>query len=133
MNLLDKRKDNSDAILKGIFIRRELQEESQEIDVAQTSLMARRGFKSSEFYSSRNYSVNETTLRYDHLAKHRFVDMKRRNVQGNSIKKKSHPIHNRILWGHANNIVKRLSFGYTSAVKEEMRQLAENLTKNRTT
>lgn len=129
MNLLTKRADNKDAILKGIFIRRELQEEGQDIKQEQTSLMARRGFKSSEFYNNRNMSVNVTALNFDHLAKHRFVDMKRRNTSKGSVKKKFHPIHNRILWGHANNIVKRLSFGYTHAVIEELKELEAQLNK----
>ncbi len=132
MKLLDKRKDSKDAILKGIFVRRELQEEAQDIKADQTSLMQRRGFKTSNFYSKRTMSVDDTALRYDHLAKHRFVDMRRRNTLSGSKKKKSHPIHNRILYGHANNIVKRLSFGYTSAVIEEMKLLEKQLnpTKN---
>lgn len=132
MTLLDQRKDSKDAILKGIFIRRELQEESKDINIAQTTLMARRGFKTSNFFSGRQYTVNDTSLRYVHLAKHRFVDMKTRKTQAGTIKKKNHPIHNRILWGHANNIVKRLSFGYTSAVIEEMEALYQQMLKNNT-
>lgn len=127
MNLLTKRSDSKDAILKGRFIKRELQEEGSDMKQAQTSLMSRRGFKSSEFFTDRSISVDDTALRFDHLAKHRFVDMRRRNTKTGSIKKKNHPIHNRILYGHANNIVKRLSFGYTEAVKQEMQDLANSL------
>ena len=127
MNLLNKRSDTKDAILKGIFIKRELQEEGQEMKHAQTSLMSRRGFNSREFFSNRTMSVTDTALRYDHLAKHRFVDMRRRQTAAGPTKKKNHPIHNRILYGHANNIVKRLSFGYTKSVIEEMKELEAQL------
>jgi hypothetical protein len=40
-------------------------------------------------------------------------------------KKKSHPIYNKIVWGHYNNIVRELAYGYTDAVKAEMRSLEE--------
>lgn len=130
MNLLEKRQDTKDAILKGIFIKRQLQEEGADIKQEQTSLMSRRGFKSRDFFANRSMSVQDTALRFDHLAKHRFVDMRRRKTKTGSNKKKSHPIHNRILYGHANNIVKRLSFGYTEAVKQEMAELEKMLNKN---
>lgn len=127
MKLIEKRKDSKDAILKGLFIKRELQEEAREILVSQTGIMARRGIQSNDFYANRKYSVQDTVLRYDHLAKHRFVDMRRRNTNSGSKPKKNHPIHNRILFGHANNIIKRLSFGYTQAVIEEMKELENQL------
>lgn len=123
MNLLLKRTPHSDQIAKGIFTNNVLTEESKNIDKAQTTLMQRRGFKTTNFFTSRSFSVASGKMDLDHLAKHRFVDMKRRGSQ----KKKSHPIHNRILFGHANNIVKRLSFGYTEAVKEKMNLLKNNL------
>lgn len=126
MNLLDKRTDHQDQILKGIFVRQQLQEEAKEIDDAQTSLMVQRGFNSRDFFSGRGFSVQDEALRYDHLKKHRFVDMRKRN----NLKKKSHPIHNRILFGHANNIIRRLSFGYTEAVKQDMEELRQKLNIN---
>ena len=43
-NVLNRRKDISEAVLKDRFIRQQLAEESKEIDKAQQSLMARRGF-----------------------------------------------------------------------------------------
>jgi hypothetical protein len=127
MSLLEKRKDNKDAILKGIFIRRELQDEGQEIQQEQTSLMQRRGFKTSNFFTGRSMAVTDAMLKFNHLKKHRFVDMRRRNSASGSKRKKSHPIHNRILFGHANNIVKRLSFGYTGAVIAELKEMEASL------
>jgi len=57
------------------------------------------------------------------LAKHRFIDMKRRRTRDGVIKKKNYPIHNRILWGHANNVVRRITFGFTEDVKAKMRNI----------
>lgn len=127
MSLIAQRTKDSDDILKGIFIKNQLQEVAAEIDSAQTSLMASRGFNSSDFYNNREFSATVNALHYTHLAKHRFVDMRTRNTASGKIKKKNHAIHNRILFGHFNNIIKRLSFGYTQAVKDEMKSLAANL------
>ncbi|MFB9055082.1 hypothetical protein ACFFVB_18520 [Formosa undariae] len=116
--------------MKNIFIKQQLQEESVAIDGAQTSLMQSRGFSTSNFYSDRGFKVTDTTLQYDHLAKHRFVDMRTRESKAGKKRKKNHPIHNRILYGHANNIVKRLHFGYTEAVKEQMQELYNTISQS---
>ena len=129
MNLLQKRTNSNDEILKGLFIQQQLREESKDIKQAQTSLMSSRGFNSPEFYDGRSFSVSDNKMTYTHLTKHRFVDMKTRNTSKGKVKKNSHPIHNRILFGHFNNIIKRMSFGYTQAVKEQMQELADSLNK----
>jgi len=118
MNILDRRKEKSEAILKDQFIRQQLTEESKEIDQAQESLMARRGFTSSY---TRNFVVNNNRLDYDHSPSLRFADMK--YITGKNkgrFKKKNHPVHNKILFGHANNIIRRLQFGFTEAVREQL-------------
>ncbi len=121
MNILDRRKGISEAVIQDKFIRQQLQEESEEIDKAQRSLMSRRGFKSSDWYNKRSLTVEgNNTMALRHLPKHRFVDMRSRNTKSGKIKKRSHPVHNRILYGHANDIIKRLHFGFTQAVKEEL-------------
>lgn len=121
MNITDRRKGISEAVIKDRFIRQQLQEESEEIDKAQVSLMSRRGFKESDWYSKRSLSVEgNNTMALRHLPKHRFVDMRSRQTKQGKKSKKSHPIHNRILYGHANDIIKRLHFGFTQAVKEEL-------------
>lgn len=117
MDLLSQRQKSNDELLQNRFVARILQEEAQSIDTEQIKLMQARNFLSSEFYSNRNFNVDNTILRYQHLAKHRFVDMKTRQTKNGQIKKVSHPIHNRILFGHANNIIFRLSFEYTSRMK----------------
>lgn len=118
MDLLDKRKaPNSEELLQQRFIARILREEGANIKEAQTSTMASRGFTSREFFQERSFSVSDNILGYEHLKKHRYVDMKSRLTKEGKVRKKSHPIHNRILFGHANNIVFRLSVEYTQRMK----------------
>ena len=124
MNRLDKRQRQQDTIvLENRYIRQVLQEEGQNILQAQTKRMSGAGFSSPELYANRSISVSDTVMSYEHLAKHRFIDMKRRRTKDGVIKKKNHPIHNRILWGHANNVVRRITFGFTEDVKAKMRNM----------
>lgn len=115
----------SNQILEGRFIRRVLSDAGKDIETAQSKQMSNRGFESNNWYSGRSFVVQESTLDYTHLKKHRFVDMKTRNTKHGKIKKKSHPIHNKIVWGHYNNIVKELHFGFTNAVKEELKNIQD--------
>lgn len=119
MNILEARRgSNNEQLLQQRFIAKILQEEAQEIDQAQRKMMISRGFTDSQVINGRQFSVSDTVLRYQHLKAHRFIDMSRRMVDGDSRKKIAHPIHNRILFGHANNIVRRLSFEYTSRMRD---------------
>lgn len=107
-----------DEILKEEFISRILLEESRNIDQAQMKEMVQSGFRSRQLLNQRHFSLSQkTNLQYTHLKRHRFVDMSFRNTKKGRIKKISHPIHNKILFGHANNIVRRLSFEFTSETK----------------
>ena len=119
MSILDRRAKVADAVIKDRFIRQQLDEESKEIDKAQDSLIVRRGFRSNE-WGKRSFAVGNNQLTYTHLPRHRFVDMRTRQTDKGKIQKKFHPIHNRILFGHFNNIIKRLHFGFTTAVREEL-------------
>ncbi len=114
MSLIDKRENLSDQILERRFISKVLQGTSKDIDQAQRKYISGRGFENNDW---------KNTLGYTHLKKHRFVDMKTRNTKTGNKRKKSHPIHNRIIWGHYNNVIKELHFGFTNAVKEELRNL----------
>lgn len=120
MNLLKKRKDKGNEILKNRFIKKVLQENSRDLDQATFKKMKERGFRSDDFFTKRVFTVSDVELRYEQLAKHRFVDMRSRISNGVRKKKKSHPIHNRIVWGHYNNIVRELAFGFTEEVKNEL-------------
>lgn len=123
MNLLEKRKDNADLVLKGKFIRRVLQDQSRSFKDAQTKIMSERGFKSQKFFSNRNFQVNDDQMTVEILKLHRFVDMKRRQTKEGSIKKKSHPIYNRIVFGHIPNIVREISYGFSDAVIADLKKL----------
>ena len=125
MPLLESRENLSQQILERRFIRRVLQDTSKDIDKAQKSYMSGRGFENNDWYSGRSFQVTENELGYTHLKKHRFVDMRTRTSKQGKNRKKSHPVHNKIIWGHYNNIIKELHFGFTNAVKEELRNLQD--------
>jgi len=124
MSLLQSRnKNNDNLILERRFIRTVLKEEADEILKAQTKKMNASSFSSRELFTGRKVDVSDTILAYTHLARHRFIDMKRRRSAKGVQKKKSYPIHNRILFGFANNIVRRLSVGFTEEVRSTMRNI----------
>jgi hypothetical protein len=125
MNVIESRENLSDQILEGRFIRRVLQDTAKDIDQAQRSYISGRGFENSDWNTKRGFTVSQNELGYTHLKKHRFVDMKTRMSTKGIIRKKSHPVHNKIIWGHYNNIIKELHFGFTNAVKKELRNLEE--------
>lgn len=126
MSLLDSRQSTVDAILQGRFIRSVSQDTTKDIDQAQRKVMSGRGFENNDWYSGRSFIATETGFEYTHLKKHRFVDMKiRTSKKRGRIKKRSHPIHNRIIYGHYNNIIKEMHFGFTEAVKHKLRSLED--------
>lgn len=125
MNITESRKQISDLVLEGRFIRKVLGEASKDIDQAQRKYMSSRGFENNDWYNARGFSVSDTTMDYTHLKKHRFVDMKYRNTKKGKVKRKAHPIHNKIIYGHYNNIVKELHFGFVESVKQEMRKMGD--------
>lgn len=125
MTPLQSRENLSDQILEGRFIRRVLQDTAKDIDKAQRSYISGRGFENSDWNSGRGFIVTQNELGYTHLKKHRFVDMKTRVSSKGKVRKKPHPIHNKIIWGNYNNVIKELHFGFTNAIKEKLRSLEE--------
>jgi len=125
MPLAESRENLSQQILERRFIRRVLKDTSKDIDKGQSKYMSGRGFENNDWYSGRSFQVTENELGYTHLKKHRFNDMKFRTSKKGKNRRKSHPIHNKIIWGHYNNVIKELHFGFTNAVKEELRKLEE--------
>lgn len=122
MSLLTLRSQTSEDIAKGRFISKVLEKNSREIDAEMQKRMNAARFKSA-FWRNRNFATNNNVLTYTHLPQHRFVDMKTRQTKDGVIRKKNHRVHNRVLFGHANNIVRELSFGFVQSVKEELMQL----------
>ena len=124
MNRLERRKNSQEnLILEKRFIRTVLQEEGRDILKEQTKRMA--SFQTRELFTERKIDATDTVLSFDHLAKHRFIDMKRRRTKNGVINKKNYPIHNRILYGYANNIVRRISFGFTESTREIMKDIED--------
>lgn len=123
MSILEDRKKRSEEILQGKFIRRVLNETAKEIDKSQSRTMS--GFRST-FWNNRRFNISSNQLSLQHDKRIRFLDMKNRiRRDGTSQRKKSRVVHNRIIYGKYNNLVRELSFGYTDAVKEELRSLED--------
>lgn len=125
MDLAESREQFADAILERRFIRRVMRDSSKDIDQSQRKYISSRGFEGEDWNSERGFLIADDGMEYTHLKKHRFVDMRTRTSSKGKNRKKAHPIHNRIIWGHYNNIIKELHFGFTHAVKEELSKIQE--------
>jgi len=125
MNLLALREKNSDDVLKKRFIQKVLNEQGSDMLKAQNDAMRNRGFTTAGFYDN-SINVQADTLQLDILKLHRFVDMSTRESATGKHKKKSHPIYNRIVFGHLPNIVNDLSFGFSDTIIQELKQLENN-------
>ncbi len=117
---------NDNQILEDRFIRRVLADTAKDIYNAQKIKMSDRGFQNSDWLSSRTSSVQGTTMDLFHLKKHRFVDMKFRESSKGKVRKKAknvYQIHNKIIWGNYNQVIKELHYGFTESVKKEMQSI----------
>jgi hypothetical protein len=124
-NLLDKRFETANEILQNRFIRRVFTETGKDVDQAQSKFMASRGFENAEWYSGRSFSSTDNSLDMEFLKMHRFVDMKTITGPTGKHNKKNYPIYNRIIWGHYNNVIREMQFGFTDAVKAELSKLGD--------
>jgi len=123
MNTLAQRTTIGDEILKAKFTKRQLKQTAD--DIRNLSQRKMSGFRSS-FWQDRSFSVTDNQMDYEHLKVHRFVDMRRRvDATGTPQNKKSHPIHNRIVMGQYSQLTKELAYGFTEAVKEQLRTLED--------
>ena len=124
MNLLaNRQKTADDDALKGKFIRRALTETSRSIAKAVDQKTA--GFKSG-FWNARTITVTDSAIEYSLPKQLRYLDMRTRQRQdGNKTRKKSQVVHNRIIFGNYSQLIRELSFGYTEAIKNEIRNLNE--------
>lgn len=120
MSILEQRKKTADAIAKGRFVAHVLKEASQDLD---KEVKQRMNSFSSAFWRKRNFAVQDTTLTYTTLLQHRFVDMKTRQTKEGAKKKKRYQIHNAPIYGHLNDIVREISFGFTDAIKAKFHNL----------
>ena len=123
MSLLQNRSNRTEEILQGKFIRKTLDETGKEIERIQRKVT--NGFKS-DFWNNATFTVTEDSLVHQHDKRQRFLDMRTRATKtGSKKKKKSRVIHNRVIFGQYNMLIRELTFGYTDAVKDELRQLAD--------
>lgn len=121
MSLLEDRQKTATAIAEGRFIAQVLGDSATELD---KDISERMNSFSSSFWAQRNFAVQNTTLTYTTLKQHRFIDMKNRQTKGGVQTKKRYQIHNRPIYGHLNNIVREVSFGFTDAIKSKFFQLS---------
>lgn len=121
MNLRNQRNQTKEAILNGRFVEYILNKHAKLIDADIQGKMNAFGFHS-PLWKNRYFSVTKNVLSYTHLLQHRFVDMQTRQSKSGKIKKHSHAIHNRIMFGHAGEIVRELTFGFTQALKAQLMQ-----------
>ncbi|WP_116787616.1 hypothetical protein [Flavobacterium psychrotrophum] len=114
-----------DEILEGRFIQRSLQEYAKDVNAAQVKYMDAHHFSNDGWRSGRKFEVNDNNLLYSQMLKHRFVDMKFISAGMEKHKKKVHPVYNKIIYGHYNNLIRELKYGFVDAVKEDLRKLEE--------
>lgn len=120
MSILTERKKTAQAVAEGRFISHVLKEKSQDLD---KDIKQRMSSFTSSFWAKRNFAINDNKLTYTTLLVHRFQDMKTRKTKEGFIKKKRTEMHNRPIYGHLNNIIRELSFGFTEAIKQQFLEL----------
>jgi hypothetical protein len=120
MSLRQERNNKAEAILEGKFITYVLEREASDLD---QDIKGRLGYFTSSFWQDRSMAVNNNTLTYLHLKQHRYVDMRTRDSLLGKRRKHFYNVHNRPLYGHANEIVKELTIGFTQGVKDQLMQM----------
>lgn len=115
MNVIGQASGNTtNNIIEQKYIARVLTDEASNMYTAQNRILAKFKPNSTDIIlSKRSFQVQGTTGVFTHAMVQRFVDMK--YIRGRS--KLAIPVHNKILYGHFNNIIYRLSFGLTDDIK----------------
>lgn len=108
-------KRSNKRVIEQKYIEQVLKEEAQNIESAQDDIFSNRNI-SNVIRSTRSFSVNDKTLTLRHHIRQRFDDMKKVRF----LKQKSTGAHNKVIWGHFNNIIFKLAYGYTKDVKNQI-------------
>lgn len=116
MAILDNLSNRNKTILERRYIDQVLEEEGKNILSEQSRLDRKYSF-SNRLSSRRNTRVSGGKLVIEHSIIQRFVDMNKIN---GAPKKRKTPIHNRVIFGHFNNILGKLRFGFTKAIQEQL-------------
>lgn len=129
MKAREKLKARDRGILERQFVRQVLTEEGKNLETEHKRAIARLldqhtgGTMGALDYSVLGTSNAQGVLQVRHSKQQRFLDMKSRtNAQGIRRRKKAYPVHNRIIFGHLNNIIRQLQFGFTEAVQEKLKR-----------
>ena len=117
MAIQDKLFNRNKSILERRFIDQVLEEEGKNIVNTQNRLDLKYKFKTDRLKRARSINVSGGRLVLEHSIIQRFVDMNK--VRGITKKKKT-PIHNKVIFGHFNNILGRLRFGFTRAIQQQL-------------
>lgn len=126
-----------DTIVKKEFVRRILKEESERFERNQGNAMRKLlQFQTGDIESMRKFTVTSADhydgkLTLKHLARERFLDIKKKTRSKNSrrLKKRNFAIHNTFVFGHFYSIANRLMVDFTNEVAEGIKRDL-NLTTN---
>lgn len=115
MNALEQLKERENKrIIEKKYIEEVLQEEARNIRIAQDEVFAdHKSIDVGLIKAKRQFLVSNSTLTYKHHIRQRFNDM--RFIKGKS--QKPIPTHNKVIWGHFNNIIFKMAYGFTHDVK----------------
>lgn len=113
MSATDTLQNRNKSIIERRYISNTLEETGDFIDTSQQRLFNNFNFNSNDIRSKRSFIVTNDTLEFTHLLKERFIDMKRLNGRD----KKRYPIHNTVVIGYYNRLIRKLHFGLTQDVR----------------
>lgn len=100
-------------LIKEKYIQRVLKQEATNIVQAQNRVASRYNLSGDNaLKQKRSFTVTGTKMEMTHAKHQRFIDMKR--LRGR--KQKPVPIHNKVIYGHFNNIINKLAYGLTQDV-----------------
>lgn len=115
------------GILERKFVRQVLAEEGANLVQAhRKAIQSNLERHTGDTFSAVRHRVEHTgtaqgVLTVKHLKRQRFLDMKSLSRDGKPIKTRSYKVHNSIIFGHLNNVIRQLSFGFTEAVREKLK------------
>jgi len=111
-------RSHNNGLIEKAFIENILKEEAEDISRAQDRVLSQQlsNDKINFVRYSRSFSVSNMTLTHTHHIQQRFIDMKRTRYG----KQKAIPVHNKIIYGHWNNIVFRSKVELTKALRSQM-------------
>ncbi|MCD8435867.1 hypothetical protein LNJ03_11240 [Tenacibaculum dicentrarchi] len=102
-------------IIEQKYIDQVLREEASNIEKAQNVIFSNRNTPA-VIRNKRSFTINNGTLTHRHDIRQRFEDMRRVRFR----KQKPTKAHNKVIWGHYNNMIFKLAYGLTQDVKNQI-------------